>query len=209
MLRYASALERGPGLMGPLRMTTSEQSTPSKPDTKTLARYTFAVRAREVELELFWKRALFFWGFIGAAFVAYASARSSVRLSAVVAAFGLVCSVVWSLANRGSKYWYENWETKVEKSELTVTGRWLATQEKQKADNWWLRSRRFSVSKLAIALSDYIALVWLMLLGSRITVILELDSLFPAYRDTIAVAFSVASVAYALALFWFARSKHS
>ena len=44
-------------------------------------RYKFAAKARETELDLFWRRALFFWGFIGAAFVAFATlpnARNSV-----------------------------------------------------------------------------------------------------------------------------------
>lgn len=34
----------------------------------------------------------------------------------------MVCSAAWTLLNRGSKYWQENWETKVELNEKKVTG---------------------------------------------------------------------------------------
>ena len=36
-------------------------------------RLKVAIAARSQEIELFWKRSLFFWGFIASAFVGYAS----------------------------------------------------------------------------------------------------------------------------------------
>ena len=77
----------------------------------------YAVEMRNFEIERFWQRSLFFWGFIGVAFVAYAQLPVKVDPQAawsciqfVVSCFGLVCSVAWTLQNRGSKYWQEAWE---------------------------------------------------------------------------------------------------
>jgi hypothetical protein len=36
-------------------------------------KYQTAIEIRNFEIELFWKRALFFWGFIALSFVSYAS----------------------------------------------------------------------------------------------------------------------------------------
>lgn len=138
-----------------------------------------ATDTRKFEVDLFWKRSLFFWGFIAAAFAGYATVKESL-LALILACFGLVCSVVWALGNRGSKYWQEAWEKKVERIEhalprFTVT----ETPVQQPRDGlpiqpmfetrelcdtskgWWLRGRLFSVSKLTIVLSDFTSVVWL------------------------------------------------
>jgi hypothetical protein len=69
------------------------------------------------EIDLFWKRSLFFW-FIAAAFVAYATLIKSETnadkdLPFIIACFGLVYNFAWTLGNRGSKYWQEAWEQKL------------------------------------------------------------------------------------------------
>ena len=179
----------------------------AEPSARAKAQYEFACKARELELDLFWKRSLFFWGFIGAAFLAFANLRDNFALSAVIASFGLVCSVVWTLANRGSKFWYESWEQKVQKSEVQVTGRWFGEAEESKADLAWLQSRRFSVSKLAIALSDYTAALWASLLLSRLALLAIPHRMSPEFRLRAAVGFAAASVVYAAALIFLTRSK--
>ena len=119
-------------------------------------RFDVSVQIRNFEIDLFWKRSLFFWGFISAAFIGYAALRQS-ELRIAVACFGMVCSFAWTLVNRGSKYWQESWETKVERFELPVTGALFAAEEvPQSSKGCWLRGRKYSVSKLAIALSDYV-----------------------------------------------------
>lgn len=91
-------------------------------------RFDVSVQIRNLEIDLFGKRSLFFWGFISAAFVGYAALRQS-ELRIVVACFAMVCSWAWTLVNRGSKYWQESWETKVERFELPVTGVLFAKEE--------------------------------------------------------------------------------
>jgi len=61
---------------------------------------------------------------------------------------------------------------------------------------WWLRGRRFSVSRLAIALSDYVAVLWLLLLVSRLAV-LFLPAIPDVWRNVAVTAFAAASVGYA------------
>lgn len=138
-----------------------------KKDSEQERRLELAVETRKFEIELFWRRSVFFWGFISAAFVGFATLdRLDSRLLAlVIACFGLVCSVAWTLVNRGSKYWQENWEQKVNREEVPVLGgKFFAQQEPVEGwKSFWLRSRRFSVSKLTIALSDFTVLVWIVI----------------------------------------------
>lgn len=129
-------------------------------------RLRIALEARQLEIGLFWQRALFFWGFIAAAFVAYATAlQKSTSLLLLISGFGLVCSLAFTLANRGSKYWQESWETKVERAELHVIGPWFQLDEPLQQKAWG--AKRYSVSKLTIALSDYICFVWILLFANQ------------------------------------------
>jgi hypothetical protein len=139
-----------------------EQLGADREATKQLKAYETAVETRKLEIKLFWSRSLFFWGLIASAFVAYATLRRySSDISVVIGCFGFVCSIAWSLGNRGGKFWQESWETKVERIEPSVTGAMFAEPEEVQAHkNFWLRGRRFSVSKLAIALSDYTIILW-------------------------------------------------
>ncbi len=132
--------------------------------------YETAVETRKLELELFWKRSLFFWGFIASAFVGYSQLNHNSFPTLVLACFGFVCSVAWTLSNRGNKYWYETWEIKLNRIERLVTGPNFAKEEKCRFKNksGWLDGHRFSVSRLAIALSDYSIVIWLFLIGFEV-----------------------------------------
>src|SRR3990172_1691020 len=86
-------------------------------------RFQISLEIRNFEIELFWKRALFFWGFIASAFVGFATLYGKhTGLSIVIAGFGMVCSFAWTIANRGAKYWQENWEAKVGEFESDIIG---------------------------------------------------------------------------------------
>ncbi len=82
-------------------------------DAAALKRLDLAIAARQFEIRMFWRRALYFLGLSAAAFAAFAALIDNhPNLAALVAGFGLVASVIWTLANRGSKYWQEIWETR-------------------------------------------------------------------------------------------------
>ncbi|OJF70351.1 hypothetical protein BK026_17085 [Alteromonas sp. V450] len=127
--------------------------------------FEVALATRNFEIELFWKRSVFFWGFIASSFVGYASLiKASSGLSVVIACFGFVCSFAWALVNRGSKRWQENWELIVADLEDEVTGSLFTKRESKCKGTSWLSARNYSVSKVTIALSDFTVLIWLALI---------------------------------------------
>jgi hypothetical protein len=168
-----------------------------------------AVDTRKFEIQLFWTRSIFFWGFIASAFVGYASLRQHASdLSIVVACFGVVCSVAWSLVNRGSKYWQEAWESKVERLEPLVTGPLFATEEKVQVHKVsWLRARRYSVSKLAIGLSDYTVFVWVAIVAWELTRLYSPFCVHTWLKNLGILAFVALSIVYVALLAIFGHSS--
>jgi hypothetical protein len=106
----------------------------------------------------------------------------------LISCFGFICSVAWSLANRGSKYWQENWEniivhiengnkeigflfSRVQPEGIEVE------QNKNKHLEWWLKKRQFSVSKLSIAISDVLIIIWLLIIFKHTEVLNYFDKI--------------------------------
>lgn len=129
--------------------------------------YKIAIDARNLEINLFWQRSVFYWGFIGAALVAYSELIDNHKtVSFAVALLGCFLSVSWSMLNRGSKWWQESWEATV-----AEIGQEIATKSGSKIklfqggenpkDKTWLGAIRFSPSKVTIGVSDVFCLFWL------------------------------------------------
>lgn len=170
--------------------------------------YETAVETRKLEIELFWKRSFFFWGFIASAFAAYAALRSSDPYIALVAAcFGFVCSVAWTLSNRGSKFWQESWETKVERIEPVTEAMFYQSEKNSATQNFWLSARRYSVSKLAIALSDYSIIVWLLVIAWELVNLFCPTAATSCVRQVAIVIFVFFSLLYGAALLVAGRSS--
>jgi hypothetical protein len=107
-------------------------------------RYEVALDTRKFEIELFWKRALFFWGFVSIAFVGYFNATNN-NVQLLISSFGFVLSFGWSLANRGGKYWQENWEMVIKKMDKKMTFGVFNDRETVPDDgSFWLKARKFS-----------------------------------------------------------------
>ncbi len=131
---------------------------------KHLEALKYAHDIRNFEIDLFWRRAAYFWTFVAAAFGAFflleKTATSQTESRFIVACVGLVFSVAWSLANRGSKYWQDNWEQHVVLLENEVTGP-LYKMNAKKPDGitrWsLLESYPFSVSRINQVLSLFVA----------------------------------------------------
>lgn len=128
--------------------------------------FTLAREGRKYEIDKFWQRSVFFWGFIAASFIAYAkgSEKTKPLEKVLISCFGLICSFTWTLSNRGSKYWQEAWERKVERIEDLVLGAKLFSHVEDRQPKGVWGARNFSVSKLTIALSDFTCIIWLGLL---------------------------------------------
>lgn len=171
------------------------------PEEEKLLEYS--VQARQFEIGLFWQRSIFFWGFAAAAMVAYSAFTEPEDrfLRFVIACFGFLCSLAWALANRGSKYWQEAWEQKVERAEKAVVGSDLfSVVEPVKKHGLMWRAHRYSVTKLTIALSDMTTLIWLPL-GAAASPGLQWEE-----WDWASIILLGAALAYTIAMFIGARS---
>lgn len=121
-----------------------------------------AYQQRSFEIEHYWKRATYFWGFQIAIFAAFGLLwRASNRcewdpVTVALAGLGLLTAVANSISARGSKFWQENWEHHIDMLEDAVEGRLYKTV--------WLRHGRvsFSVSGVNGALSDCFIVFWLL-----------------------------------------------
>ena len=86
--------------------------------------FQIALETRKFEIELYWKRTAYFVLFISAVFIGYykiIQADDSIIgiyqkewLLLFLAALGFLLSLLWYIANRGSKFWQENWEAHIE-----------------------------------------------------------------------------------------------
>lgn len=151
------------------------------PEERRFEAYKIAIATRNFEIDLFWKRSLFFWGFIATAALAYGGIKQtgshSLELSIIVGCFGTICSLAWSAINRGSKFWQEQWEEKVNALENQFPPELkIFNSLVSKKQNGWLSAKDFSVSKVAIGLSDYVSFLWILVLSADIFTLFEITA---------------------------------
>ncbi len=82
---------------------------------------------RKFEIENYWKRSTYFWGFqivtFGALAFAVKEGNAQPGLTIPVSMLGIVTALAGLLSARGSKFWQENWEAHVDFLEDDVEGR--------------------------------------------------------------------------------------
>lgn len=126
---------------------------------------------RKFEIELYWKRATYFWALIAVAFAGYFSILASEHmpgklfLSFVISCIGIVFTFAWFLSSRGSKYWQENWENHLDLLENNVTGPLYKTLLERYAHENIIEKLitgpiSVSVSKINHWVSIFIVFVW-------------------------------------------------
>jgi len=119
---------------------------------------------RNFEIEMYWKRATYFWAFIASTFVGYFALVSSANYAKpdpfnhvevyFLICIGFVLSLAWHFTNIGSKYWQRHWEVHVDLLEDAFTGPLYKTVHPQKT---------FSVSKINEIVSLVFVLIWFLL----------------------------------------------
>ncbi len=140
----------------------------------------YALDIRKFEIDLYWKRATYFWTFIGVTFAGYStvqassslSSMSKADLSVLLSCLGFVFSCGWVCANKGSKQWQENWENHVDLLEddivgplyKTVIGRPDPVKVDDRVERWITGPAPFSVSKINQIISLFVTLLWIVLL---------------------------------------------
>ncbi|WP_444899867.1 hypothetical protein ACJJIX_04140 [Microbulbifer sp. VAAC004] len=147
-----------------------------------------ALDIRKFEIELYWKRATYFWTFIGAIFAGYIAIQASKSdlkqdLAVILSCLGFVFSIAWFCVNRGSKQWQENWEKHVDSLEDSVTGPlykvvltrrktkpWKTLIKERKSQDWKEKCHHLvtgpsplSVSKINQIISLYVSAIWIYL----------------------------------------------
>lgn len=141
--------------------------------TKAEKALCFAMDIRKFEIELYWKRATYFWTFIAAAFAGYALVYTKAEecdsdkywVLLVFSCLGLLFSVAWYLVNRGSKFWQNNWERHVDLLEDKVIGPLYKTiAHGENECNPLIASKQYSVSKINQILSFFVSWFWIVLI---------------------------------------------
>ncbi|KFZ39141.1 hypothetical protein HR45_01715 [Shewanella mangrovi] len=145
----------------------------SESETIRSEAYKFAIDTRKFEIDLYWKRATYFWAFIAVTFAGYGLLKRSPStddhfLEFFLTCFGFILSLAWFFANRGSKQWQENWEHHVDHLEDTVTGPLYKTVLRrvyprtilQWIDFIFTGPSKHSVSKINQLISLYITCMW-------------------------------------------------
>jgi hypothetical protein len=137
---------------------------------------TTALDIRKFEIDLYWKRAQYFWVFIAASFAGYfwtlqqTDTREQLdNMTFIINCLGITTTWAWYLVLRGSKYWQENWESHVDYLEDDFQGKLYkyvrsGKSIKNSSESKYVRAYPFSVSKINILLSIYAFVFWWLLL---------------------------------------------
>jgi hypothetical protein len=133
-----------------------------------------ATATRNFEIELYWKRATYFWTFIAAAFAGYfallglAGHQEHNFPAFVVSCIGIFLTFSWFLVNKGSKFWQENWENHVGILSPHIAGpiftKVLAARSKALPFGWITGASPISVSKVNQWVSTFMLFVWFILM---------------------------------------------
>jgi hypothetical protein len=150
----------------------------SFPEDKRAKALEKALDIRKFEIDLYWKRAAYFWTLIAAAFIGFMAvqniddAQKRTDFSIALACLGLIFSFGWHCAARGSKQWQENWENHVDMLEddeigplyKTVLRRGSAEPGVKRIQQLLTGPWQVSVSGINQIISIYVVLLWFALL---------------------------------------------
>ena len=180
-----------------------------------------ALDIRKFEIEMYWKRATYFWAFIAAIFAGFFWVVQQMPLKEHIgnigfcfASMGAVASWCWLLVLRGSKFWQENWEKHVDYLEDEVHGQLYKTILSGKGIDEYspLHSYPFSVSRVNTLLSFYIFIFWicaLLYLSWSTTEISPSSTLFRILLVLVSLGFIGSSFSLCKTNFWIEIFDHN
>ncbi len=119
--------------------------------------FDIAWQAKNFEIELYWKRAGYFWAFqalVLAGLIGVASSKDLPEKNYYLhytICLGLITSIGWYLTNKGSKVWQRHWECLVDVLEDYYIGKLYKTNTTEIT---------FSVSKINELISLFFSILW-------------------------------------------------
>lgn len=170
--------------------------------------FKIAFDARNLEIELFWRRSNYFLGLNTVVAIAYFSNRTNTVPAWLICGLGLVSSALWFLVLCGGKFWQSRWESKLrslERNNQSNSGLFAVSRAEVRAqaeslikddDHWWPRGLidkivlwKPSVSFLMMVLSIMFMVLWLYLLiaglvGTQQAVSQQIVAPFPDSENT-------------------------
>ena len=180
-----------------------------------------ALDIRKFEIELYWKRAGYFWAFIAVTFAAYFLVFNSTELQKnqyslyndillAISVFGLFVSLCWFFVNKGAKYWQENWEKHVDMLEDGIIGPLYKTTINN-MQHWYHKlspfcSYKFSVGKINMLFSAFVVVTWIAILFNRLAIIHGWKEIRPCVNEIIVI---VLVTFFTILLFFFCESTKS
>ena len=127
-----------------------------------------ALDIRKFEIELYWKRATYFWAFIAASFAGYFALQKDADLANIyiVSCLGFLFSLAWYLVNRGSGAWQRNWESHVDLLEDEVMGPLYKSLINRRTYKFWHLAEpyAYSPSRINNLLALGVTIVWMILI---------------------------------------------
>jgi lipopolysaccharide export LptBFGC system permease protein LptF len=164
---------------------------------------------RRFEIELYWKRAGYFWVFISATFGGYAALQIHEIIAFLLACLGFIFSLAWYFVNRGSKFWQENWELHVDLLENSFAGPIYKTVVQRSESTFWKLNGPypFSVSKINQLLSVFVIFFWCALLGRSFGIVWGVQSEIPP--RLLVLVLSAFTAAAAIVLWCAGRTRDS
>lgn len=184
------------------------------PDCQTVEKDTIryiawekAWETRTFEIQMYWKRATYFWAFTASIFAGYITTASSnennfpdkVYLQYILICLGVILAIAWILVNRGSKTWQQNWEEHIDRLEDSISGPLYKV---------YFDKGSFSVSKVNEIVSWVFLFIWLGL-AFRFWVVEKLFSFEFNLIDPIYASTSIGVIVTVLMFFTYGRSGHS
>ena len=175
-----------------------------------------ALDIRKFEIELYWKRAGYFWTFIALVFTSYFVILVNDKiledvkdeLTLLLSGLGMFLSLCWFFVNKASKYWQENWEKHVDLLEDDIIGPLYKTTLKYKPKRFDfispIRPYFYSVTKINQLLSFVIVLIWLYIFISNIS---RINNLYEPFEHFNILIMSIMLILMLLALFFSCKSS--
>ena len=118
---------------------------------------------RKFEIELYWKRATYFWTLIATAIGGFTlllnvdvtkldlvARQLRPILLQILAAVAFLFAVGWYLVNKGSKFWQRNWEAHVDVLENEFTGPLYKRVAYRSDDSAWIPTYTYAFSPTAV-----------------------------------------------------------